>query len=317
MTTASLRALPCLLALALAAAGAPGARADDPRAPADPFPRRQFQPLPGKVVGVLVSGGQEVLGREGRKGPADAFCLGTGPGSYHWLYVPVDKKPIIGGLLVPVGEKGQEIKPFRNLSLANSRTVARWGASGPYALVEVEVNGGLGSPARENFVATNMRVLDGIKEYPLQVNRVVADLRREFQVYLKEQEDAVEKGLSEARARIPADHKLAAGREKAETVFVTWLPETDHLRVVFHARVAEKAYGPVRPARPPIATDDGTPPPVPASTSGLLVGVELGKRYEVTKYGVSDGSRPVPPHTFQKSFAAPPPRQLAESGTEK
>src|SRR5690242_16528249 len=148
MTKAFLRALPCLLAVALAAA--PRARAaDDTRDPTDPFPRRQFQPLPGKVVGVLVAGGQDVMAREGRKGPANALCLGTGPGSYHWLYVPVDKKPIIGGLNIPVGDKGQSIKLFKNLSPANPRTVARWGVTGPYTLVEVEVNGGLGSPARE------------------------------------------------------------------------------------------------------------------------------------------------------------------------
>ena len=39
-----------------------------------------------------MSGGQEVLGREGRKGPADAYCLGSGEGSYRLLYVPVAKR---------------------------------------------------------------------------------------------------------------------------------------------------------------------------------------------------------------------------------
>jgi hypothetical protein len=312
MTKASLRALPCLLALALAAA--PAVRAgDDTRDPADPFPRRRFQPLPGKAVGVLVADGQEVLGREGRKSPADALCLGTGPGSYRMLYVPVDKKPIIGGLNVPVGEKGQSVKPFRNLSPASPKTVAKWGVTGPYALVEVEVNGGLGGPARENFVATNMRVLDGTKEYPLQVNRVVDDLRREVQVYLKAREDAVENGLTEARARVPAEYKVAPGREQAQTVFVTWLPETEQLRVTIHARIIQKAYGPVRAARPPLPTDDGTRPGQPASTDGLMLGVELGMTYEVSKRGVLDANHPVPLHTFQKAFAAPPPRQVAEA----
>jgi hypothetical protein len=318
MTKTTLRALACLLALALAAGVAPPARAgDDGGDPTDPFPRRRFQALPGKVVGVLGADGQEVLGREGRKGPADALCLGTGPGSYRLLYVPVEKKPIIGGLLIPVGEKGQTVKPFRKLSVASPKTVAKWGVTGPYALVEVEVNGGLGGPARENFVATGMKPLDGTKEYPLQVNRVVGELRRQFRVYLREQEDAVEKGMSEARTRIPPEHKLAAGREQNETVFVTWLPETEQLRVIFHARISEKAYGPVRPAKTPAPTDEGTPPPVPASVSAVQLGAELGMTYEVSKLGVLEGNRPVPLHVFRKAFTAPAPRQVAESAPEK
>jgi hypothetical protein len=302
--------------LALAGPGGPVRAGDDGKDRADLFPARQFQALSGKAVGVLVSGGQDVLAHEGRRGPADAFVFGSGPGSYRWVYVPVPKKPLIGGLLVRVGEKGTTTKPFRNLSMANAKTVEQWGITGPYALVEVEVNGGLGAPPGESFVATNMRPLDGTKEYPLQVTRVVGELRRQFGVYLKEQADAVEKGLSEARARVPADHKLTGGRERAETVLVTWLPETDHLRVTVHARIAEKALGPVRPGRPSLPTDDGPTPPVPASTSGLQVGVELGMTYEVSKYGVLDRSRPVPLHVFQKRFDAPAPRPPEESETE-
>ena len=305
-----------LTLLALAGPGGLVRAGDDGKDRADPFPARQFQALPGKVVGVLVSGGQDVLAQEGRRGPADAFVFGSGPGSYRWLYVPVQKKPLIGGLLVRVGEKGNTVKAFRKLSMADARTVQQWGITGPYALVEVEVNGGLGAPPGETFVATHMRPLDGTKEYPLQVAKVVGDLRREFRAYLQEQGDAIEHGLSEARSRVPADHTLTPGRERTETVLVTWLPETDQLRVTIHARIAEKALGPVRPGRPALPTADGTQPAVPASTSGLLVGVELGMTYEVSKVGALDGSRPVPLHLFQKAFAAPPPRQLAASETE-
>jgi hypothetical protein len=313
----NVRSWAVLTLLALAGPGGAARAGDDGKDRADPFPARQFQALPGKVVGVLSAGGTEVLAQEGRRGPADALVLGSGPGSYRWLYVPVKKKALIGGLVVRVGEKGNAVQAFRKLSMANPKTVEQWGISGPYALVEVEVNGGLGAPPGETCVATHMRPLDGTKEYPLEVNRVVGELRRQFRVYLREQEDAVEKGLSDARAQIPRDHKLTGGRERAETVFVTWLPETEQLRVICHARIAEKAHGPAQAGRPSLPGDDGTPPAVAASTSGLQVGVELGMTYEVSKLGVVEGNRPVPLHVFQKAFTAPAPRQVAESAPQK
>jgi hypothetical protein len=317
MTKPVLRPAVFLLALVLTAAGAPpGRAADEGQNPSDPFPHRQFPPLTGKAIGVLASGGQEVLAQEGRRGPADGFCFGSGGGSYRWLYVPVAKKPLIGGLYVPVGTKGDASKRFNRLSTATPATVAHWGVNGPYALVEAEVNGGLGAPPGESFVATHLRTLDGTKEYPLQVSSVVGQLRREFQVYQRQQGDAVEKGLNEARAQLSPGHKVAPGREQTQTVFVTWLPETEQLRVVVKARIALKAYGPVRPAQPLLPTADGTRPAEPASTDGLLLGVELGMTYEVSKLGVLDANRPIWLHRFQKSFAAPLPRQEAQSESD-
>jgi hypothetical protein len=301
------------VALALAAAGATAVRAaDGDKDSADPFPRREFQPLPGKVIGVLAAGGREVLAQEGRRGPADALCFGRDGDSYRWLYVPAPKKPQIGALNVRVGTKGDASKRFDRLSMANPATVARWGVAGPYVLVEAEVNGGLGAPPGETFVATQLRPLDGTKEYPLQVARVVGDLRRQFEAYLKDQDGAVEKGLSKARARVPDGYKLAGGREQAETVFVTWLPRAEQLRVIVMARIARKALGPVRPAREPLATADGTQPGTPPSAAGLSVGVELGMTYDVSKKGVIESSHPVPLHLFEKAFTAPLPRSGAD-----
>src|SRR6266540_3802009 len=136
-----------------------GAAAAEPVATADKgqeafLPHHKVTPLPGKVVGVLASGGEALLAAEGRKGPADCLCFSTAGTSYRWVYVPVARKPIIGGLNVRVGEKGETKKAFKNLSLANPKTVQQFGITEPFALVEVEVNGSLGGPAEESFVAT-------------------------------------------------------------------------------------------------------------------------------------------------------------------
>jgi hypothetical protein len=256
---------------------------------------------------VLVSGGQEVLAREGRRGPADAFCLGSGGGSYRWLYVSGAEKPAIGGLFVRVGPKGDAVKRFNGLSMADPKTAPHWGAGGPYALVEVEVNGGLGTPPGETLVATRLRVLDGTREYPLHVARVVADLRRRFQAHLKTEEGAIARGLSEARGRVPPGHKLSPGREQAEAVFVSWLPETDQLRVVFQARITEKALR-TGPALPPQSRDtgDGRPPDPPVH-AGVRLGVELGMTYDVSRSGAVEASRPVSLRPVQKELLAPAP----------
>ncbi|HJT76165.1 MAG TPA: hypothetical protein VJ739_03095, partial [Gemmataceae bacterium] len=181
---------------------------------AGPIPVRQFQPLGGKAVGLLVGGGDGVLAGEGRRGPADALWFSTGGASYRAVYVPVAKRFLIGGLNVPVGERGEKTRRFNKLSPATPKTLAPSGVAGPCALVEVEVNGGLGGPAGETFVATSVKVLDGTREYPLHTAAVVEQLRRLFAHDLKEQEGAVVLGLGEARARMPAGHRLLAGREQ-------------------------------------------------------------------------------------------------------
>src|SRR5262249_38557648 len=53
------------------------------------IPNRQYQSLPGKVVGVLVSDVAAMMGQEGRGGPPDAMAFSSGGNSYRWVYVPV------------------------------------------------------------------------------------------------------------------------------------------------------------------------------------------------------------------------------------
>src|SRR5262249_10547114 len=131
------------------------------------IPYRKHRPLPGTVIGLLVGNPQPILSSEGRSGPLDSLCFSTDGASYRWVYVAADKDPQITNLDVPVG-KGDERKRYPSLNMATLKNVKRWGVSQPYTLVEVQVNDGLGSPAEDSFVATDIKVLEGSAEYPLK-----------------------------------------------------------------------------------------------------------------------------------------------------
>lgn len=286
--------------------GLPGRAAGDAGDLADLFPVRRFQPLPGKTLGVLV-GGEAVLALEGRRGPADAFWLSTGGGSYRGVYVPVAKKYLIGGLNVPVGQQGERTRRFDKLSPATPKTVADWGIAGPYALVEVEVNGGLGGPAAETFVATQMTLLDGTPEYPLHTARVVEELRGQFRAHLQEQKTAIALALGDAREKLPRGYRLSAAREQEELLYLTWLPESRQLRAVFRQRMGEKAFRPEDRAAPRPPAEPGEPPP-PPRRAGVLLGAEIGMAYDVSRKGTVERRRPLAPRVFAEEFTEAVPR---------
>ncbi|HZZ78693.1 MAG TPA: hypothetical protein VFE62_09250, partial [Gemmataceae bacterium] len=118
------------------------------------IPNRKQAALPGKIVGILLTGGQTILDTEGRSGPANQLVFSAGNNSYRWVYVPTQDAAQIQNLRVPVGDKG-ETAVYGALNLANPQAVLPWAVTQPYALVEVEVNGERGSPAGDRFVATN------------------------------------------------------------------------------------------------------------------------------------------------------------------
>jgi hypothetical protein len=292
---------------ACAVVGLAVAAADEPpdkkslTEPRDFFPRQKYQALPGKVVGVLAAGGQSVLRAEGRKGPPDALYLGVGSGSYRLIYVPVKKKPVIGAMLVPVGDKGKP-KRFDSLSLANPETVKQWGLTAPYTLVEVEVNGGLGSPANGSLVATRMRAVEGTTEYPLRVADLVEQLRRQYGSWAAEQDKLIQTEMIEAQQKFLRDQKPTGPREKEELLHVTWLPENQRLRIRFQTRLSDGSYrystipSKVEKNRR-IFTD---------IRYGTSFGVELGMTYEVSKTGKVEQSQELPVQMFHKEIRRPP-----------
>ncbi len=284
-----------VFALAVLVAAADGPRSDE----GSFLPRRQLKPLGGKVVGVLVGGATELMAAEGRKGPPDSLCLSVDGGSYHWLYVPVERKPLIGGLRVPVGTDGKTRVRFDKLSPASPRTTARFGITATYTLVEAEVNGGRGGPADEAFVATNLRPVEGTKDYPLRTAEVMARLDHAYQAWLHEQQDKVEKALTEAEAAV-LTVRANGPRETRDLVYVTWMTDRAELHARFRREVRVGHF------RDPAAAAPGQKP-------DLQFAAELGMAFEVSRQGTVERAHPLPVRAWRRdkveSFAPPaPPR---------
>jgi hypothetical protein len=305
--------LTAILSSLAAAVPDPGAPEDPMNEPTHTIPTRKFQPLPGKAIGVLVSDVKAVMRREGRSGPLDALGFSRGGDSYRWVYVPVKEKPGLGTLLIPVGEKGEKTKQFHNLSLATLQTVRQFGITQPYTLVEVEVNGGLGSPEEESFVATQIQVLDGTEKFPLKVAEVMNQLHQRYQSYLKKEQKEIETALKEAQKKALGERKPTGPRETSQLVYVTWLPETQQLRVTFQTQVSDGAYSyglGIEPARkdgprPQVVPDGANPAQGQGLRFGTMFGVELDMTYEVSKTGKLERSQPQPIRVFMKEI--PPP----------
>jgi hypothetical protein len=290
------------------------------------IPYRKYQSMPGKVIGVLVSDVRAMMGQEGRGGPADAFGFSSGGGSYRWVYTPVKEKPLITNFQVKAGPKGDTIQTYPSLSLANPETVKQWGVPGGNVLVEVEVNGGAGAPAEEGFVATNMKVLDDSKEYPLKVAKVLADLNKRYQAWRKEHQKELDTALSDSQTKaLKKDEKATGPRETQELVYVTWMPKEERLVVRFRTTITDGAYmyteGGVRPGPfplppPPakgkpalqaVAYFPPPPPPRPVKVRyGTTFGIEFGMGYEVSKKGNVEKTLKLPPEAFKKELPPPP-----------
>jgi hypothetical protein len=258
------------------------------------LPHNKHNPLPGKTVGVLVSDVVAVMSLEGRSGAADNYGISTANASYRWVYVPVTEKPVISNFTVRAGEKGDKSATYPSLGMANPQTVKQWDINVPYSLVEVEVNGSLGSPPEQGFVATKMTRLDDTKEYPLKVHETVSDLRKRYQTYLKEHQKDVDDSLAEVQKTALKDKKLTGPRQTKEVLYLTWLPESEHLRVCFRTTITDGAFTALDGGGRPdggIDRDFFPTPPSPRPvkvTTGTQIGVEFGVAYEVNKSGKVD-----------------------------
>jgi len=272
------------------------------------IPQRKYQALPGKVVGVLVGDVAPMMNQEGRSGPPDALAFSAGGNSYRWVYVPVADKPLIQNLRVPTGDKGNQSKVYPSLSMANAQTVRQWGIDAPCALVEVDVNDGLGSPAQESFVATGMRRLDGTTAFPAKLPEVLDAARERWKAVQGKQRKEVADALDAVQRDKLKDRKLTGPRETKELVYVTWLPERERLQVRFRTTVTDGAYqfaeiGPLPPGPGP----GRRPPPQPRLNVrfGTEVTVEYGVMYEITPAGKFDRTYLLPAEASTRDI--PPP----------
>ena len=87
-----------------------------------------------------------------------------------------------------------------------------------------------------------MKRLDGTKAYPLKVAQVVADLRKRYQRHLQNEKKAIDAALQKEQKTALKDRKSTGPRQTEELFYITWLPESQHLRVHFRTRVSDGAY---------------------------------------------------------------------------
>jgi hypothetical protein len=284
-----------------------GLMTEDPPLRNEPYLRRQphYQPLPGSAIGVLVGSARGVMATEGRSGAPDALAFSSGGGSYRWVYVPVEGKPSIGRLMIPVGGKPGTLRPFDNLSLATPETLRHFGVASLYTLARVEVNGGLGSPVVDRFVATKIEPLEGTPGYPIKVAEVIHRLKAAADEVMKTEgaRRQIETGMDRA-AELAGQKRVPGTRRASITPYVTWESDKEQLRVEFRVEIIE---GELQPGQGTVPRGPGLGrPPVYAGTPhGKVFGVELEVVFTVDLRG-KEVSRQMPaPKPFVKDL--PPP----------
>jgi len=272
------------------------------------IPKAKFRPLPGKVVGLLLSDIGPKMAHEGRFGAPENLAFSSGGASYRWVYVPGERLAQINSLKVPVGEKGERTQVYRRLSLANPRTLAQFDIKVPFALVEVEVNDGQGSPATEGFVATRMTRLDGSKEYPLNVADLMTELPKKYAAWKAQQQEKLDEAMTAAQKKAIGDRKATGPRQTRELIYATWLPETKRMRVHFRTTVSDGEFKTAPGGAPPKESFAVQQPP--RALTGTAFGIEFGLGYEVSAEGQVIGEVTLPPQAF-KTEVGPPrrPRQ--------
>lgn len=281
------------------------------------LPIRNHQPLKGTVIGLLVDDAGPVLGLEGRSGPADQLCFSVNGGSYRWVYVPTLDNAQITNLQVPVGDKGQ-VQLYPALNMATPRSVTPWGVTKHFSLVEIQVNNNQGSPAGDSFVATDIKVLDGSKRFPVKTQDVVEVVKKRYAEHIKKNDQQIENALANAGKKALGDKKATGPREKSDLMYLTWLPETERIRVQFLTKISDGAYQVIKGGfgprdklpLPPIPKAGGPnfrparPGPINIKT-GITFGIEFGMAFEVDKRGEIVRIQQLPIEAFQQVLNAP------------
>jgi hypothetical protein len=318
-----------VLGLSLFAALAEAAPVPSEKIPDEPVanraalvPFRKFQVLPGKVLGVFVSEVAPVMNADGRGGPLDAIAFSRDAQSYRWVYVPVSEKPLITNLRVEVGEKpNAEFAVYPSLGMANPKLAEAWNLKAKYALAEVEVNDGKGSPPTEGFVATKVTVLDGSRAYPIVVADAVEKARKLHAEYLKGEQKSLDDALAKAQKDAIGTKKATGPRKNEELLVLTWMADKDQLQVAFvnrthdgafETRTIERGGGrgplplPVPPRGEPVAFKFPPPPMKIEVTTGTAFGIDFGRVYVFDKNGKLVGTKTLRPTSYKSVLPVPP-----------
>ncbi len=290
------------------------------------IPNRKQVALKGKEIGILLTDGQPILSTEGRSGPADQLVFSSGSNSYRWVYVPTNENPLITNLQVPVGDKGEKAI-YGSLNMANPKSVLPWAVTQPYSLVEVEINTDRGSPAGDSFVGTSFRVLDGSKDYPLKIVDVIKKVKDRYADHVAKQQKTIDQAMKAAAEKSLNGKAPTGPREHKDLMYVTWLTDSNTLRVHFKTTISDGAYtivnsgGPIGPRDPPPLKLPPKKIKLPANESPVLIriaprkdfsvktgttfGIEFGVAYIVNKQGEVVGMETLAIESFTQQLNTP------------
>ena len=251
-----------------------------------------FDPLPGRAVGLFIRDPRAIMATEGRTGPEGAIAFARGTKSYYWVYATTPKDPEADDLEFPIGtEKRAEL--FRSVRMATAKEVEkRWKLADAIHLVEVEVNGGKGTPAFERFIATAVKDVGGTEGYPLRPVVALKDAQKRYAEHLTAQRPAIQEGMARALRILKRTTKPTGPREESQTLHLTWLPDRERLRIEIRTQVSDGFY----------QTSKGADGPEGAEGhSGTQFGVRGGMVFEYDKQGQMVRATPIvfEPYTLE------------------
>jgi len=277
------------------------------------FPQDRTGPLPGKVVGVLAPNSHPLIRKVGRfLHDEDAIYLSLNGDSYRWFYAPLAANdPRTNSVTVPVVDRRARMQ-FERVLLLRDSSIQSIGMTADFHLVEIEVNGGHGSP-EGTFVASKIRKLDGSKEYPLKVAEVVRGLQSRYSDYLTNNSREIDVGMSKAAAKVAGRKKELGLRHREDSMYVTWMMDSERLEVRFLTRITDTAE-----LYPGARTDEAARYTTAARRAGPIstaragydyqpgpqFGIEFGMAYVVSKEGKLERSIALPIEPFAADQAA-------------
>src|SRR5262249_35516973 len=148
--------------------------------------------------------------------------------------------------------------------------------------------------------------------------QVIADLVKRYKDYQTEQGREINVMMEKAAATAIKDKKSSGNRERSDVMFVTWVPETQRLRVHFRTTISDGLYAyaesnsdfggrhrtmaVARRGPEPTARHSGSPS---TPRYGTQFGVEFGVAYEVSKSGKVERVLTLPMETFQREVKDP------------
>jgi hypothetical protein len=222
-------------------------------------------------------------------------------GARRFLYLFAEQSGQARKQYFYVGQEGRP-EPFANVLPATASVLRQRGVWQRFALLEVEVNGGKGSPPLplgENFIASKIRVLDKTSEYPFDssaaIDEAVERCRSKFSTL------RTTPAFDSALRLVFRDDKNASKKENL-LINATWLSEAERIRIKCHFRLVndELKFG-----RGVLPKEDLTEPPEQGIPFGRQVGIRITLTFEVDKTGQIEFTGETAPHPF--NIEIPPP----------